>query len=560
MADATINLDLQRLIRLLPGYDPFRDAGDCVFDEAAARLVIEFIEECCTFTQGEKAGEPFLLEDWQKAFVANLFGWKRPDGTRRYRKALLYIARGNGKSELAAAINCVILYLDDEPGAQIYSAAAKRDQTRFVFDPTCKMIRACPEMAERAEIYKGAIVVGDKSYKTISREATTEHGGNTHFADVDELHAQPDRDLVDVLQTSMVKRRQPLLLYMTTADFERPSICNEIHDYASKVRDGIIPDGEFLPAIFEAGRDDDWTDPETWRKANPNMGVSITEEALASLCRDAQQRPSFENTFKRLHLDLRTEQASRWLPMEKWDACTEVTEPVAWRKQALEALRGKTCTGALDLGSTSDLTAFVLLFEHPTKKGGYLALPFFWVPMASARRREERDRVPYLQWIKQGFITPTEGVFEEVTDFAFVRRDINDLASRYSLPKSPDTGRPEVALDRLFQGDQMASDLTADGFDVVAFGQGFLSMAAPSKKLEELVVAGLLEHGANPVLRWMASNAAADEDAAGNIKPSKKSSSEKIDGIVALLMALGRAMAYRSAGGSFYEEHKVRHL
>ncbi len=192
---AITNRQLDKIIQELPGYDPVKTRGDCTFNHQAARDAIDFIQECCTFTQGAKAGEPFILETWQKAIVANLWGWRRPDGTRRYREVLLFIGRGNGKSELAAAIICAVLFLDEEPGAQLYSAAAKRDQTHFIFDPVRKMIQACPEMKDQATVYKNSIVVRDRVYKTISREATSEHGGSTHFAVVDELHAQPDRDL-----------------------------------------------------------------------------------------------------------------------------------------------------------------------------------------------------------------------------------------------------------------------------------------------------------------------------------------------------------------------------
>ncbi len=298
---AITNKRLDQIIQQLPGgYDPVATRGDCHFDYQAARTAIEFIEECCTFTQGAKAGEPFILEMWEKAIVGNVFGWKRPDGARRFREVLLFVARGNGKSELAAAIICAVLFLDEEPGAQCYSAAAKRDQTHFVFDPVRKMILACPEMKEQATVFKNSIVVKDRVYKCISREATSEHGGSTHFAVVDELHAQPDRDLVDVLYTSTIKRDNPLILYVTTSDFERPgSICNEKHDYGCKVRDGILQDASFLPAIFEAQLEDDWQAPATWRKANPNLGVSIKEADLAKLCQKAKDIPGFLNTFLR---------------------------------------------------------------------------------------------------------------------------------------------------------------------------------------------------------------------------------------------------------------------
>ena len=518
---ALTNKQLDSIIQQLPGFDPVATRGDCTFDYQAARIAIEFIEECCTFTQGAKAGQPFVLELWQKAIVANIFGWKRPDGTRRFREVLLFVGRGNGKSELAAAIICYVIFQDEEPGAQLYSAAAKRDQTHFIFDPVKKMIRACPQMDEWAQIFKNAIVVGDRAYKCISREATSEHGGSTHFAVVDELHAQPDRDLVDVLYTSTIKRRNPLLLYVTTSDFERPgSICNEKHDYACKVRDGIIKDPSFLPAIFETKLGDDWKSPETWKKANPNLGVSIRHEDLAKLAQKADDIPGFLNTFLRLHLNVRTQSDVRWLSLEQWDAQD--------REIDAAELEGQPCYCGLDLSTTTDISAFVMVFPREDPKG-FDVLCRFWVPEANAQKREQRDRVPYLQWIREGWITATPG---SAIDYDRIRADINDLRERFNIQ--------EIAADR-WNGTQLMQQLDGDGFTIFAHGQGFRDMSAPAKELERAITAGKISAGGNPVLRWMISNVSIEQDAAGNIKPSKKKSTERIDGVVGLTMAIGRA-------------------
>ncbi len=532
---ALTNRQLDSIIQQLPGYGPVATAGDCTFDHQAARKAIEFIEECCTFTQGARAGQPFILETWQKAIVANIFGWKRPTGNRRYREALLFIGRGNGKSELAAAIICAILYLDDEPGAQCYSAAAKRDQTRFVFDPVRKMIRACSEMNEQTQIFKNSIVVGDKSYKCISREATSEHGGSTHFAVVDELHAQPDRDLVDVLYTSTIKRDNPLILYVTTSDFERPgSICNEKHDYASKVRDGVIHDPSFLPAIFEAKLDDDWRLPETWRKANPNLGVSIRETDLAKLCQKAEDIPGFLNTFLRLHLNVRTQSDVRWLSLEQWDATDGAVDEAE--------LRGQPCWCGLDLSTTTDLSAFAMVFRRESR---YDVLVKFWVPEENARRREQKDRVPYLQWIREGWITATPG---STVDYDRIRADIGECAAQYEIQ--------EIAADP-WNATQIAQQIESDGLTIFAFQQGYKSMSPPAKELERAIAAGEISAGKNPVLRWMVSNVSIEMDAAGNIKPSKKKSTERIDGIVAMVMGIGRASL---SGGDLSSAYEARGL
>ncbi len=533
---------LDEIIRLVPGYDPAATAGDCRFEPEAALRAIGFFEDCLVHIKGKWAGQPFLLEPWQKAILANLFGWKRPDGTRRYREAFIFVPRKNGKSLLAAGICCYMLFCDDEWGAEIYSAAAERDQAALVFEVAKQMVRAEPVLAEVARIYTKSITIEQRgsSYKAISADASTKHGYNTHCAVIDELHAQRNRELVDVLATSTGARAQPLIVHITTSDFERISICNEKHGYASKVRDGIIEDPAFLPVIYEATRDDDWTDPATWRKANPNLGVSISEDYLAQECKRAQESPAFENTFKRLHLNIRTEQDVRWLSMERWDRCGGDVRP--------DWLVGERCWGGLDLGATADLTSLCLLFPDE-KAEGYKALWWFWAPRDNAERRERRDRVPYLAWEKQGFLELTDG---EETDYRVIRRRVGEIVERYRIV--------DLAVDRLFQGAELCQNLADDGIEVVPFGQGFMSMAAPAAEFERLVNRGELRHGDNPVMRWMASNATVRMDPAGNIKPDKQRSREKIDGVVAAVMALGRAIVREEEVKSVYQTRGVRWL
>ena len=531
MATATTD-NLEEIIRLLPGYDPYEQAGECWFDKASAQYRIDFIQECCTFSMGERAGEPFVLEPWEKSIVANLYGWKQPDGWRRYRVAFVSVGRGNGKSELSAALVCSELFIDDEPGAQLYSAAGKRDQTRFVFDPVRKMIMACPEMRSRALLYKTSIVVGDRSYRAISREATTEHGGSTQFAIVDELHAHADRALIDVLETSMVKRRQPMMVCLSTSDYEREgSPCNQMHEYACKVRDNLITDESFLPAVYEATRDDDWTDPEVWKLANPNLGVTIMEDRLASLCRKAQNDPTFENEFKRLHLNIRTEQAERLLPIQWWDAC----------RGELPDVRKRSCWCGLDLGATRDFTAFAAAF--PVDGGKIAVKMIFWIPEATAAQRKEKLGTTYLVWERAGALRLTPG--DEV-DYGRVEHDIAEFAKEHAVR--------EIAADRLFQAAQIVQNLwSKHGIKTYEHGQGFLSMAVPTRQFLEYVGSQQIIQEGNPVMRWMVSNLTGRQDEAGNWKPDKKRSAEKIDGPVALIMALGRAIAANKR--SFYDDH-----
>jgi len=514
------------ILRLVPGYDPFATADDCVFVPAAAQLAVDFFAECLKHMEGAMSGKPFMLEPWQQAIVGNLFGWKRPDGTRRYREAFIFIPRKNGKTPLAAGICNYVLFCDREPGAQIYSAAADKDQAALLYRQAKGMIEQEPELANRARVYKAlksiSLLEDEGSvYKVLSADADTKHGGNSHLVIVDELHAQPNRDLVDVLQTSMASanRKQPMMIHITTSDFHRPSICNEKHDYASKVRDGVIKDYAFLPVIYEAGPKDDWKDPKVWAKANPNLGVSVSLDYLNRECKRAQDTPSYENTFKRLHLNIRTEQDVRWIQLDAWDRCKGTKTIEKWA----EDLRGQPCFAGLDLSSTTDLSAFVLYF--PENK---VCLCWCWIPEDNAERRERRDRVPYLTWQREGLIETTPG---NVIDYEFLRARINALSREYDIK--------EIAFDP-WNARQLAGQLKdQDGMNLKEFRQGFQSMNEPCKHLEKMIVGGELIHAGHEVLRWNASNATVKTDPAGNIKLDKAKSTERIDLMVALVMAIG---------------------
>lgn len=524
-ATRTSSDDLESLLRHIPGYDPFATAGQCRFDPLSAQRAIDFFHECLTFTAGQWRGRPFLLQTWQAAIVANLFGWKRPDGLRRYREAFIYVPRKCGKTEMAGGLGCLLTFADGEPAAFVYCAAADREQARLVFNAARTMVQAEPELARRSRIYTHAIVVEASGgvLKVISAEAYTKHGVNAHGVIIDELHALPDRELVDVLTTSTGARRQPLIIYITTADFDRESICNERYDYACKVRDGVIDDPAFLPVIYEAVAGEDWTDPAVWAGANPNLGISVSEEYLRRECARARETPTYENTFKRLHLNMRTQQDVRWLSLEQWDACggAPIDE---------DELAGRECYAGLDLSSTTDVSALVLAFSDEDEGEGVTLLPRFWVPAENARRRERRDRVPYETWARQGLIEMTPG---NVVDYGVIRRRTGELGARFRIN--------EIAIDP-WNATQVALELQDDGFEVVTFGQGYRDMTAPTKEFEKLVLSGRLRHGGHPVLRWMASTISVETDAAGNLKPSKKKSTDRIDGIVAAIMALGRAM------------------
>jgi len=512
---------LEKILKTIPGYNPWDDKGDCWLDYDAAWQAIDFFPECLVHIKGDLAGQPFELEVWEQAIIGNLFGWKLPDGRRRYRTAFVFVARKNGKTSLSAGLVLYVLFCDGEPGAEIYSAAGEREQASIIFDISKRMIEHEPELADRCKIFQKSIVIDSSasSYKAISADAKTKHGFNSHLVVVDELHVQPNRELVDVLETSTGARSQPLIVHITTAGlYDRESICWEKYDKAVKVRDGIIKDQSFLPVIYESGKDADWQDEEIWKKANPNYGVSVSKEYFRQQHKKAIDSPAFENTFRRLHLNQWTEQDVRFLSVDQW------------RKSGggldLNGLKGRECFGGLDLASSTDLASFVLAF--PGSDGIIDVLPFYWCPKDKANTRELHDNVPYLTWARQGYIKLTEG---NVIDYDVIEAKIKELNEIYHIR--------EIAVDR-WQAAQIITHLSNDGFEVVPFGQGYASMSAPTKELEKLVLGVQLRHGNNPVLNWNASNISVEKDYADNYKPSKRKSIEKIDGIVALIMALGR--------------------
>ena len=478
---------------------------------------VTFFAKHLRHTQGELGGKPFVLEPWQASYIGRLFGTLRPDGMRQYRTSLLAIPRKNGKSTLCAGIALKLLF-DGEPGAQIFSCGADREQARLVFEMAKACVEMSPSLRSRLKVYRNSIVREDTHsfYKALSAEAFTKHGLNAHGVIFDELHAQPSRELADVMQTSMGARRQPLMVYITTAGYDRKSVCWEIWKYAESVASGAVQDDTFLPAIYAADAKDDWKNEKTWAKANPNLGVSIKGDFLRTECARAVEMPAYENTFRQLYLNQWTEQDTRWLRMDHWSQGNEPC-PVD--------LTGRECWAGLDLATTFDTTAFVLIF--PLDDGTFWVEPHFWIPSDNAHQRERRDKVPYLTWQRQHFLNMTEG---NVTDFEHVRRDINALASKYRIRG--------IGLDP-WNSAQLGQQLQGDGLTMTNFRQGYGSLSGPSKQLENWVVAGKLRHGGHPVLAWQASNVAIQQDHAGNIKPSKAKSNERIDGIVALVMALG---------------------
>lgn len=512
------------------------------FDADAGQHVLDFFQ-FLRHSKGEWAGQTIQLEPWQQFVLYVLFGWRRSDGLRRYRTAYLEVARKNGKSTIASGVGLYLFAADGEPGAEVYTAATKRDQARITHSEATRMVKASPFLRRRISAVKDNLNIPNTAskFEPLGRDADSMDGLNIHAAIVDELHAHKTRDVWDVLETATGARRQPLMFAITTAGFDRSSFCWEIHEYTSKVLSGVIEDDSFFGVIFTLDEGDDWQDPKVWAKANPNLGVSVKEDDLQRKASKAKEMPSALNSFLRLHMDIWTQSETKWLDLDAWRACSFTVDP--------EGLRGRVCYGGLDLSSTTDISAFVLVFPPLVDDDPYQVLCRFWLPEESMHQRERRDQVPYSAWVRQGLIATTPG---NVIDYDFIVAEIDDLAQRYDIA--------EIAFDRW--GATMVFQRLEDAqMQMVQFGQGFASMSPPMKDLERLILTKKLAHGGNPVLTWMADNLVAREDAAGNIKPDKERSTEKIDGMVALIMAVDRAVRNEgNSGRSIYESRGLIEL
>ncbi|MDD4986473.1 MAG: terminase large subunit [Dehalococcoidales bacterium] len=506
----------------------------------AAERAVSFIS-LLKHSQGEFASQPFHLMDWQRErIIEPLFGSLNKDGTRQYRTCYVEIPRKNGKTELGAAVGLYLLYADDEPGAQIYSAAGDRQQASLIYNAAVPMVRQAPALTKRSRIIESqkriSVYSTNSYYQVLSSESYSKHGINAHGVLFDELHTQPDSDLWDVLTTSQGSRRQPLIFVMTTAGYDRNSIAYKIHDYALKVQNGIIDDPTFLPVIYGAPEDADWTDEDVWRACNPALGEFRSMEEMRMFCKQAQEIPIKEMAFRRLYLNQWVNSAERWLPMDKWDECNEPVNP--------DSLKGRPCYAGLDLSSTTDLTALALVF--PDGSGSYDILMHFWIPKDTAAEKEHRDRVPYQLWERQGYITLTDG---NVIDYKYILQTLIEYRKKYDIR--------EIAFDR-WGATKLSQDLTDNDFLMVPFGQGFASMSAPTKELMNLVLGRKIRHGNNPVLRWNADNLVVNQDPAGNLKPDKAKATQKIDGMVAVIMAIDRATRHGDSDRSIYEVQEVQ--
>ncbi|PYG84799.1 phage terminase large subunit-like protein [Ruminiclostridium sufflavum DSM 19573] len=511
-----------------------------MYDEEKAQRAINFIN-CLKHTKGQWKGVPFDLLPWQNKIICDVFGTVKNNGYRQYNTAYVEIPKKNGKSELAAGVALYMTCGDGEWGAEVYGCASDRQQASIVFDVAVDMVDQCPALKKRIKpimsvkrlVYKPT----NSFYQVLSAEAYTKHGLNVHAVVFDELHAQPNRDLFDVMtKGSGDARLQPLFFLITTAGTDRNSICYEQHQKAQDIIDGRKIDTTYYPVIYGIRDNDAWGDEKNWYKANPSLGHTIGIEKVRNAYLSAKENPAEENIFRQLRLNQWVKQSTRWMPMDKWDECAF--------KVNLEALRGRECYAGLDLSSTTDITAFVLVFPPITADEKYIVLPYFWIPHDNLKLRVRRDHVPYDIWKQQGFIKTTEG---NVIHYGYIETFIEELGTKYNIK--------EIAFDR-WGAVQMVQNLEGMGFTVIPFGQGYKDMSPSSKELMKLTLEKRIAHGGNPVLRWMMDNIYVKTDPAGNIKPDKEKSTERIDGAVALIMALDRAIRNENKG-SVYDERGI---
>lgn len=502
-------------------------AADSVYSKEKADRAVNFIQ-CLKHTKGIWNGKPFQLLEWQEQIIRDLFGTIKPNGYRQFNTAYIEVPKKNGKSELAASLALLLCCGDFEERAEVYSCAADRQQASIVFDVAADMVRMCPALNKRVKIlsaYKRLIYKPTNSfYQVLSAEAYSKHGFNISGVVFDELHAQPDRRLFDVMtKGSGDARMQPLYFLITTAGNNVNSICYEVHQKAEDILEGRKVDPTFYPVIYGAGQDEDWTSPEVWKKCNPSLGFTIPLEKVEAACLSAQNTPAEENSFRQLRLNQWTKQQNRWLSMQKWDACR-----VDFDEKFLE---GRVCFGGLDLSSTTDLTAFVLVFPPTADDDKFYILPYFWLPEETIDLRTRRDHVPYDLWQKENLLQVTEG---NVVNYAYVESFIGGLKEKFDIR--------EIAFDR-WNATQLTQNLESEyEFTMVQFGQGFASMSSPTKELEKLVLEKKIAHNGHKILRWNMDNIVIRLDPAGNIKIDKGKSTEKVDGAIALVMALDRAI------------------
>ena len=474
--------------------------------------------------KGPLAGELITLEPWQVFILSTVFGWVKLDGKRRYRRSYIEVPRGNAKSTLSSAIALYMLAADGEGGAEVYSLATTRDQARIVFGDAQTMARRSAGFRSRFSVNVGAhnmhVLATGSKFEALSAEGSTLDGLNIHFGCVDELHAHKTRTVYDVVETGTGKRDNSLLWVITTAGSNRSGICYEVRTFVTKLLDGVIEDHSQFGIIYGLDDGDAWDTEPALIKANPNWGISVRPEVLVPLQAKAMQLPSAINNFKTKHLNEWVNADTAWMDMRAWDACADGALD-------LDTFEGQPCWIGLDLASKTDIAALVLVFQHPDLADAYAVFAKYYLPEDTVNASGNSQ---YPGWMRTGRLTVTPG---NVIDFGWIEADLVQMASRFGIQA--------VAFDP-FQATQLSTRMLGEGLPMIEVRPTVLNFSEPMKSLEALVLQKKLIHDGDPVMGWMASNVVAHLDAKDNIYPRKERPENKIDGIVALIMALSRAI------------------
>ena len=538
----------ERDIPKLEHYTPTKQmAPGSHYDKRKADMAVAFIEQL-RHTKGKWAGKRFWLLPWQEQIIRDLFGIVKEDGCRQFREAFIECSKKSGKSELAAAVALLLLYLDNEPSAEIMGAACDRSQASLVFDVACRQVEMCPPLLKRSKILKSSKKIINLSnngyYKVVSADLNNKAGANLSGVIFDEIYNQPDDKLYQMLvRGASDVRTQPLAFEITTAGFDINSFCYQLHGKAKDIQAGKIEDPAFYGAVFSLDEGDDWREEKNWYKSNPSLGVTVPLDRMRDAYKVAQENPSEENFFKVMRLNMWTNASVAWLPDNVFMKGAGLID--------MESLKGRLCYGGLDLSTTTDISALSLMFppddpHDPDQK--YVLLCYFWLPEETVQTRFRHAGVKYPEWAGAGYLDTTPG---NVIDYQYIKAKVMELSEIYQLQ--------EIAADP-WNATQFTQELEQEGFTIVPMRQGYASLSDPTKSFYRLMMEGRIQHGANPVLRWMASNVIVDQDAAGNIKPTKAKSIEKIDGIVSSIMALDRCIRNEGKQISVYNSRGILFL
>lgn len=515
----------------LKDYKPSRFMlPDSHYDKKKADRAVKFIE-MLPHTKGEWEGRPFWLLPWQEQIIRDLFGIVKAEGFRQFRTAYIEIPKKQGKSELAAAIALYLLYADHEPSAEVFSAAADRQQASIVFDVAKRMVEMTPGLQKRSKVMSATKRIVNYSnagyYQVVSADVGGKHGYSISGLVFDEIHNQPNRKLWDVLtKGSGDARRQALHVAITTAGTDRNSICFELHTKALDILSDRKVDPTFYPVVYSLPMDADWQDEKNWYKVNPSLGYTVPIERMREAYLQSQDNPAEENVFRTLRLCQWVGSTVQWIPDHIYDLGNQPIDK--------HALRRRDCYAGLDLSSSGDITALVLMFPPRTDDEKYIMLPYFWVPEETIPKRVQQTSVPYDNWVAQGYVKATPG---NVIDYAYIQNTIGELSYKYHIR--------EIAFDR-WGSNMLVERLSEMGLTVVPFGQGYKDMSPASRAFYEELMKGNIIHGGNPVMKWMCGNVVIEQDPAGNIKPTKAKSKDKIDGVVAAIMALDRCIRHEN--------------